>query len=53
MFIGRVLASGARVLDGRPGPVNRQTCLRAAVASLKYEAVYLHDIADGLEAERA
>ena len=51
-FTGRVLASGARCsMDGR-GRCMDNVFIERLWRSLKYEAVYLHDLADGFEAER-
>ena len=50
-FTEKVRAAGALCsMDGRGRP--RQHLHRAAVRSLKYEAVYLHELADGRDAER-
>ena len=52
-FTGRVLASGARCsMDGR-GRCMDNVFIERLWRSLKYEAVYLRDLADGFEAERA
>ena len=51
-FTGRVLESGARCsMDGR-GRCMDNVFIERLWRSLKYEAVYLHDLADGFEAER-
>ena len=51
-FTERVLASGARCsMDGR-GRCMDNVFIERLWRSLKYEAVYLHDLADGFEAER-
>ena len=51
-FTGRVLASGARCsMDGR-GRCLDNVFIERLWRSLKYEAVYLRDIADGFDAER-
>ena len=52
-FTERVLASGAQCsMDGR-GRCMDNVFIERLWRSLKYEAVYLHDLADGFEAERA
>ena len=51
-FTGRVLAAGARCsMDGR-GRCLDNVFIERLWRSLKYEAVYLHELADGFEAER-
>ena len=41
-----------RHLHGRQGPVHGQHLHRPLWRSLKYEAVYLHEISDGFQAQR-
>ena len=51
-FTERVLASGAQCsMDGR-GRCMDNVFIERLWRSLKYEAVYLHDLSDGLDAER-
>ena len=51
-FTERVLAAGARCsMDGR-GRCLDNVFIERLWRSLKYEAVYLHELADGFEAER-
>ena len=51
-FAERVLASGAQCsMDGRGRCVDN-VFIERLWRSLKYEAVYLHDLADGFEAAR-
>ena len=51
-FTGRVLAAGARCsMDGR-GRYLDNIFIERLWRSLKYEAVYLHELVDGLQAER-
>ena len=51
-FTGRVLTAGVRFsMDGR-GRFHDNIFIKRLWRSLKYEAVYLHERRDGLEAER-
>ena len=51
-FTGRLLAAGVRIsMDGR-GRCMDNVFIERLWRSLKYEAVYLHDLAGGFEAER-
>ena len=52
-FTGRVLAAGARCsMDGR-GRFLDNVFIERLWRSLKYEAIYLHELTNGFEAERA
>ena len=51
-FTGRLQAAGIRIsMDGR-GRCMDNIFIERLWRSLKYEAIYLHDIADGLQAQR-
>ena len=51
-FTGRLQAAGIQIsMDGR-GRCMDNICIERLWRSLKYEAVYLHELADGLKARR-